>query len=126
MKTIILVDDDVTNTTLLKMLLEMEGYQTFSCKSLEEARSAASKKADAFIVDCHLARGANGLTLLREIRAGETAVPPHTVVIMASGDHRLKAESLASGANRFMLKPYSPNTLVTELSHLLSEREHSG
>ncbi|MCZ7673678.1 MAG: hypothetical protein M5U34_44495 [Chloroflexi bacterium] len=48
------------------------------------------------------------MTLLREIRAGETAVPPHTVVIMASGDHRLKAESLASGANRFMLKPLLP------------------
>lgn len=126
MKTIILVDDDVTNTTLLKLLLEMEGFRTFCCKTLEEARTTADKKTDAFIVDCHLARGASGLTLLREIRGGETAVSPNTVVIMASGDHRLQAESLESGADRFMLKPYSPNQLVEELSYLLAEREHSG
>ncbi|MCZ7673677.1 MAG: hypothetical protein M5U34_44490 [Chloroflexi bacterium] len=57
MKTIILVDDDVTNTTLLKMLLEMEGYQTFSCKSLEEARSAASKKSGCIYCGLSFSQG---------------------------------------------------------------------
>lgn len=126
MKTIIVVDDDLTNTSLMQMLLEIEGYKVATCKNIEEAISAATKGADGFVVDCHLAGGVSGLSLLRDIRAGKTAVSVNTVVIMASGDHRLEQESLASGADRFLLKPYSPSDLSSELSNLIAEREHSG
>lgn len=126
MKTIIVVDDDLTNTSLLKMLLEIEGYKAITCKNIAEALSAIEAGADGFVVDCHLAGGISGLSLLRDIRAGETAVSINTVVIMASGDHRLEQESLDSGADRFLLKPYSPTELSSELSTLLAEREHSG
>lgn len=127
MKTIIVVDDDLTNTSLLQMLLEIEGYKVITCKNIAEALSAIEEEgADGFVVDCHLAGGISGLSLLRDIRAGETAVSANTVVIMASGDHRLEDESIDSGADRFLLKPYSPNELSSELSKLLAEREHSG
>jgi len=126
MKTIIIVDDDVTNVTLLQMLLEIEGYKTVPCKNIEEAKAAAYTKADAFVIDCHLAGGVSGLSLLRDIRMGKTAVSTNTVAIMASGDHRLEVEALESGADRFLLKPYSPNELAEELSNSLAKREHSG
>lgn len=123
MKTIIVVDDDLTNTSLLKMLLEIEGYRVVTCKNIEEAKAAASTSThtDGFVVDCHLAGGISGLSLLRDIRAGKTAVSSNTVVIMASGDHRVQEESLASGADRFFLKPYSPTELSTELSTLFNK-----
>jgi DNA-binding response OmpR family regulator len=126
MKTIIVVDDDLTNTSLLQMLLEIEGYKVVTCKNIGEAVIAASDGADGFVVDCHLAGGVSGLSLLRDIRAGETAVSTNTVVIMASGDHRIEEEALQSGADRFLLKPYSPTQLSSELSNLIAEREHSG
>lgn len=126
MKTIIVVDDDLTNTSLLKMLLEIEGYHVVTCKNIGEAIIATSDGADGFVIDCHLAGGASGLSLLRDIRAGKTAVSANTVVIMASGDHRRQTESLESGADQFLLKPYSPNQLSSELSNLIAEREHSG
>ena len=126
MKTIIAVDDDLTNTSLLQMLLEIEGYKVSACKNITEAVSAIKDGADGFVVDCHLAGGISGLSLLRDIRAGKTAVSANAVVIMASGDHRLEQESINSGADRFLLKPYSPNELSSELSKLLAEREHSG
>ena len=126
MKTIIVVDDDLTNTSLLKMLLEIEGYKVIICKNIAEAITASTEGADGFVVDCHLAGGMSGLSLLRDIRAGETAVSANSVVIMASGDHRLEVESLESGADLFLLKPYSPTELSSELSKLLAEREQSG
>ena len=121
MKTIILVDDDLTNTSLLQMLLEIEGYEAVTCKNIDEAKNAAVSGVDGFVIDCHLAGGISGLSLLREIRAGETAVVPNTAVIMASGDHRLENESLESGADRFLLKPYRPTELTSELSKLLAQ-----
>lgn len=126
MKTIILVDDDVTNTSLMQMLLEIEGYHVIACRNIAKAKIAAHEGADGFIIDCHLAGGISGLDLLRDIRAGETAVSANIVVIMASGDHLLETESLESGADRFLLKPFSPNDLSKELSNLIAKREHSG
>jgi DNA-binding response OmpR family regulator len=123
MKTIILVDDDLSNTRLLQMFLEIEGYKIVACNTIAKAKSAAYDGADGFVVDCHLGGGVTGLSLLRAIRAGETAVPPNTVVIMASGDHRLEVESLESGADRFLLKPYSPTALSSELSKLLRNED---
>ncbi len=122
MNTLIIVDDDATNVGLLKMLFELDGYTVLACKTIEEATTAAVSGADAFIIDCYLAQGMSGLNLLTDIRAGQTAVDSNVITIMVSGDHRLEKEALASGANAFFLKPYSPNELSKKLQILLSKK----
>ena len=117
---VIVVDDDPTNASLLKMLLELDGFTVTSCSNIEEAVAASGNNADAFVVDIHLARGANGLDLLTKIRSNETEADPSTVVIMTSGDHRLQDESHQKGASTFLLKPYSPDILSPTLNNLLS------
>ncbi|MCA9872032.1 MAG: response regulator transcription factor [Anaerolineales bacterium] len=126
MKSIVIVDDDATNIGLLKMLFELDGYNVFPCKSIEEAKAAATEGIDAFVIDCHLAQGMSGLALLQDIRKGQTAVDKNTITVMVSGDHRLEKEVMATGANYFFLKPYSPSELSNKLQTLLSEKEHSG
>jgi DNA-binding response OmpR family regulator len=116
---ILVVDDDPTNASLLKMLLELDGFAVTSCSNIEEAVASAGKNVDAFVVDIHLARGANGLDLLTKIRGNETEADPNIVVIMTSGDHRLNDASLEKGASTFLLKPYSPDLLSAKLNELL-------
>lgn len=126
MKAIVIVDDDSTNISLLKMLLELDGYAVLACKNIEEAKTAAAQSIDAFVIDCHLAQGASGLSLLEDIRSGQTTAEANTTTIMVSGDHRLEADAMSAGADFFFLKPYSPNELTLKLQNLLSEKEHSG
>lgn len=118
---IIVVDDDPTNTELIKMLLEMEGYNVTACYDIDQAKAAATGQSDAFVVDCNLARGANGLNLLHAIRQGQTGAPSDTVVIMTSGDYRREADALKLGAQKFLLKPYQPNELTDLLYQLLKQ-----
>lgn len=120
MPKIIVVDDDPTNVTLTQMLLEMEGFTAIACTNLAQTHAAAQGGADAFVVDVNLARGESGLDFLREVRAGKTAVPPKTIVIVTSGDHRRRKEAMELGASRFLLKPYSPETLPTLINTFLS------
>lgn len=120
MKTIVIVDDDSANMGLLQMLLEMEGHKALACRTIEEAKTAAEPGTHAFVIDCRLAKGASGIELLEDIRAGETAVPPPTAIIMVSGDARLEHPSLNAGANAFLLKPYSPSELIQTLHSLLA------
>jgi len=119
MPTIILVDDDRTNTTLIRMLLEMDGFKVAACPDAEKARLAAANGPDAFIIDCNLAHGDDGIELLKSIRIGDTEARPDIPVIMTSGDDSRSSDAELAGATRFLVKPYSPGTLSTQLSELL-------
>ena len=118
MTKIIVVDDDPTNAGLIKMLLELDGFQVIACSDEEEALAATQKETNAFVIDCNLARGATGIDILRKVRSDHTNAAKNTIVIMTSGDYRLEEETLEEGANQFLLKPYSPDILSKMLAEL--------
>ncbi len=100
MRTIILVDDDRSNSKLMAMLLEMDGFRVMACPDIRQARIAASNGADAFIIDCNLARD-DGFHLLKEIRGGETDASVEIPIIMSSGDDRRLQAAEDAGATEF-------------------------
>jgi len=126
MSKIIVVDDDMSNAELIKMFLELDGFSVLPCINIETAKAATSADTEGFVIDCHLARGANGLDLLTAVRESQLPVPANTTVIMTSGDYRLEQAALDAGADRFLLKPYSPNALSGTLSELLGRGGRSG
>ncbi|HET6447223.1 MAG TPA: response regulator [candidate division Zixibacteria bacterium] len=119
MGTIILVDDDRSNTTLLKMLLEMDGFQVSACPGMVQALDAANDSVDAFIIDCNLAQGEDGIELLQAIRNGSTNAPQDCPVIVTSGDDGRIEEAELAGATTFLLKPFSPSSLSDLLRSVL-------
>lgn len=121
MTQIIVVDDDNTNSSLIKMLLELDGFSVETCEDQEKAEAAASLQTQAFVVDCHLARGRSGLELLRAIREGKTRAAAETAVVITSGDYRREEESMQLGADLFLLKPYPPNALSEVITELLAK-----
>ena len=119
MPTIILVDDDRTNPTLIRMLLEMDGFSVVACPDVARGQLAARNGADAFVIDCNLAHGDDGIELLKSIRFGLTEARPDIPVIMTSGDDSRSGDAELAGATRFLVKPYSPGTLSARLHELL-------
>jgi DNA-binding response OmpR family regulator len=95
-------------TSLLKTLLELDGFEVMSVTHGKDAISKANAfQPDAFIIDFHL-HDMEGVELVTQLRNSPTYAA--TFVIMASGMEK-SDEALASGANRFLLKPYDPDTL---------------
>ena len=121
MRRIILVDDDRTNTTLIKRLLEMDGFSVLVCPDVERAKEASLDGVDAFVIDCNLSYGDDGVDLLIAIRDGSTAAESSIPVIMTSGDDRRHAAAELAGATRFLIKPYSPSVLSTQLSEMFPQ-----
>jgi len=126
MARVIVVDDDPSNISLLEIFLDLEGFSVKSSTDMEQARALIEANTDAFLIDCNLARGANGLDLLREIRLGNTAAPIDAIVIMTSGDYRRESEAMAAGADKFLLKPYPPDQLSTNLKRLMAAKGENG
>ena len=120
MQNVILVDDDKSGTNLVKMLLEMDGFRVTVCPDSARAKKAATNGADAFIIDCNLSPGDDGVDLLKEIRAGSTNAPPEIPIMMISGDDRRFQAAEEAGATGFLLKPYSISALSEELNNLLA------
>lgn len=123
MARIIVVDDDYSTSRLVKMLLEMEGYDVVTCSEGGAALAEAKAGVHAFIVDCYLSGNESGIKLLESIRQEETDVPGDIPIILVSGDQRLEDEGWAAGADAFILKPYSPNSLTDEVQRVLTKHE---
>jgi two-component system chemotaxis response regulator CheY len=121
MTQIIVVDDDNTNSSLIKMLLELDGFAVEACEDQDTATAVTTQETKAFVIDYHLARKRSGLDLLRAVRAGETEADRETAVIVTSGDYRRKEEAIEAGANLFLLKPYPPNILSNSIKEILAE-----
>jgi CheY-like chemotaxis protein len=121
MAQIIVVDDDPTNSMLMKMILEMDGYEVAACLDANEAKQAITADTVLFVIDVNLARGLSGIDLLNSIRNGQTNAPAGVTVIMTSGDYRREAECRQAGADEFLLKPYKPNILSVQIQKLLKE-----
>jgi len=116
---IIFVDDDRTNTFLIKTILEMDGFEVTICPDVDRACEAAQNGVDAFVIDCNLANGDDGVALLKAIRSGRTAAELTIPVIVTSGDDRRCNDADKEGATQFLVKPYSPSILSEELNRLL-------
>lgn len=111
-----LIDDDETMISLLKTLLEMDGFEVTSTTNWKDIPAAVrAKDADVLLMDCNLPE-IDGLDVLAEMRREEDVQDLR--IIMTSGmDMEYKA--MASGADAFLLKPYTPDTLYDLIQKLL-------
>jgi two-component system response regulator CpxR len=122
MSRIIVVDDDAGTSSLVRLILELEGYSVATFSDVKPALAEANSGVSAFIIDYYLGNEASGIDMLRSLRMHESGALKETPVIMVSGDHRVEEEVNEAGADRFMLKPYSPNELSRVVRGLIDDR----
>ena len=119
MAKVLIVDDDRTTVTLLKTLLELDGFEVRSVGNGQAVLSLVEEyRPDVILLDYHLS-DIHGIEVLRDIRnSTEHATLP---VIVASGLD-VGDEVLAAGANRFLVKPFEPDELPGLFNDLIESR----
>jgi len=122
MSKVVVVDDDYSTTSLIRMLLEMEGYVVSTFTETSSALAEAEHGVTAFIIDCYLGKNVSGIDLLRAIRQHTDPNLRAAPIIMVSGDQRLAETVMEEGADLFLLKPYSPSDLTREMQELIAAR----
>lgn len=114
---IMLVDDDESILKLLKMLLELEGFQvTVALRGALGLELAQQTPPDIFMVDYHLT-DMSALDFLTAVK--KDAVLKQKPLVVASG-RDVEAMVMAAGAKAFFLKPYDPTQLIVDLRALLA------
>ncbi len=114
---VLVVDDDPQANHLLKLLLELDGFDVVLCPHGDKAQAVAlAEKPDVMLMDVHIA-GADGMEILRKMRQ-EPALG-QLPVVMYSGMN-LEYECKAAGAQAFVLKPYQQEELTAALKKAMA------
>lgn len=118
-KKVVLVEDNTTMRSLLKTLLELEGYESLSFEGVEGNISEQIKIFEPLfiLIDYHLKRS-SGVELLKLLRSDTQNIRPF--ILMTSGEDR-KDQCIDDGADGFLLKPFMPEKLI----NWLREREET-
>jgi len=118
---VLVVDDEVELATVIKDLLELEGFEAMVGHDVASAREMlAGGKFDAAILDVFLSDGPTGLDLARYILAEF----PDTSVIFMTGyaDKADIDEACLSGAYACIAKPFNLDDVLRVVAKALEGR----
>lgn len=117
---VLIIDDDRSTLTMLKMILSRHGYQTFCAQDGASGLELVSKnKPDAVICDMLIPK-MPGLELCKAIK--QDARLRETKIILMTGVYKgaaFQSEAKKSGADQYMEKPIDTNELLVRLDKLL-------
>jgi CheY-like chemotaxis protein len=128
--TILLVEDEELNRTLVKAVLARADVAAVRDAAVLDARTlAAAREAlgesdvDLILLDMNLPDG-NGLSLARELAAGGMPAgrrKPAVVVVTASVLPQDRAAAIEAGCDGFLDKPYAAADLVATVARHLPQ-----
>ncbi len=123
---ILVVEDDVKIAQTIKRGLELNGYAVDAVHDADSGFSyAVDADYDVVILDRMLPGSMDGVELCRRVRAEHVSTP--ILMLTARGTIGDKVEGLNSGADDYLVKPFSFDELTARIKALLRRPiEHTG
>lgn len=117
---LLLVDDEKTMVKYLSKRLIKKGFEiSIAYNGIDALKQVKETDFDVVLLDV-LMPGMNGIDTLREIKK----IKPRTEVIMLTGHASVEVgiEGMKAGAFNYIMKPFDPNELVTEINLACEQR----
>jgi two-component system phosphate regulon response regulator PhoB len=112
---VLIVEDEEALRTLLKYNLEREGYRVSLAADGEEALIMAEEnRPDLFVLDWMLPK-APGIEVCRRLRQRQDTRNTPIVMLTARGDESERIRGLDTGADDYIVKPFSMSELLARL-----------
>ncbi len=123
---ILIVEDEAEIAQLVQLYLEKEG---FSCRICRDGITAIQvfqeQKPDLIILDLMIP-GLDGLEVCARIRQKPGTKDPYILMLTARGEEIDRIIGLSTGADDYMVKPFSPKELVARVRALLRRTLRQG
>jgi CheY-like chemotaxis protein len=116
---ILIADDDPDIVTLIRDLLEFEGFQTVSAyEGVRAIEIVHKRKPDLILLDLQMPAG-TGQSVLENIRTVPDTKKIPVIVLTGLQASDLEEECLALGAQAFIRKPYERELLLAKIRQLI-------
>ncbi len=117
--TILVVEDEADLSVLLRYNLEAEGFRVFTAESGDEAAEAIKESLPDLILLDWMLPGLSGIELCRRWRSREETARVPIIMITARGEEEERVRGLATGADDYIVKPFSLPELLARINALL-------
>ena len=125
-KSILIVDDNVINLKLLRVLLAAEGYEVRTAAAAEQALTVLEElHPDLILMDIQLP-GIDGLELTRRLKSDPTT---KDIIILGLTAYAMKGDEarvLAAGCDGYIAKPIDTRTLSNVIAQSLKKELRLG
>ena len=119
-KKILVVDDDSNFLKLIRMRLELAGYEVVTALNENEAIAIAKKELLALsIVDLKLVRR-DGISLMEEMHSINPYIP--ILILTAHGSIESAVEATKRGAFNYLNKPFDPQELLLQIERAMEHQ----
>ena len=116
---ILIVEDEEPLTMLLRYNLEAEGYAVETAVRGDEAEIKISESPPDLVVLDWMLPGLSGIELCRRLRARAPTARLPVIMLTARGEEGERVRGLATGADDYIVKPFSVPELIARIGALL-------
>ncbi|HEY9832776.1 MAG TPA: response regulator transcription factor [Stenomitos sp.] len=116
---ILIVEDEPEIAKLIQLALEREGFSCNCCADGLSALQAFTKQQPDVIILDLMIPGLDGLEVCARIRQKPGVKDPYILMLTAKGEEIDRVIGLSTGADDYMVKPFSPTELVARVRALL-------
>lgn len=113
---ILIIDDELSILGIIRAYLEKEGYRVFAAETGQEAMKLFRQERPELVILDLMLPDITGEELCRQIRNGSDCP---IIMLTAKSHEDDKINGLMSGADDYMVKPFSPRELVARVFTLL-------
>src|SRR5690348_17912653 len=116
---ILIVEDEEPLTLILRYNLESEGYAVDSSARGDEAELRLKETPPDLAVIDWMLPGLSGIELIRRLRAKPETRRLPIIMLTARGEEGERVRGLATGADDYIVKPFSVPELIARIGALL-------
>ncbi|MDR5898426.1 response regulator [Halomonas vilamensis] len=120
MANVLVVDDEPNIVLSLEFLMEQAGFQVTTAEDGEQAlESVKNAQPDLILLDISLP-GISGFDVLEQLRGQPDTASLPIIMLTAHGREVEREKGMALGADDYITKPFSTQTLVEKVKTLLN------
>jgi two-component system phosphate regulon response regulator PhoB len=116
---ILLVEDEEPLTVMLRYNLEKEGFAVETCARGDEADLHCQEQVPDLAVIDWMLPGLSGIELVRRLRARPETKKLPVIMLTARGEEAERVRGLTTGADDYIVKPFSLPELLARIRALL-------
>ena len=124
-KRVLVVEDEADIRRLVSVKLRGAGYEVSTANDGEEGLAAAVREKPDLLVSDVMMPKKDGYTMVREVREALGPAAPVVIMLTARGQDTDVAAGLDSGADDYIVKPFSPRELVARVQVVMLRHERT-
>jgi len=126
--TILVIEDEPAIQELVAYTCSTQGYTVRRADTVSAGRDAIDRELPDMVLLDWMLPDRSGIELLKDLRSHERTKVVPVIMLTAKGSEADKVVGLDTGADDYVVKPFSPRELVSRIRAVFRRRapEHSG